>query len=731
MSIKRTARTLLLVACVAAVPGPASALNFKLGDADVRMINLFTVGATMRMQDRSDALVGKTNLAPGLCIQRTSPDGYGNLSFRGDTCETGNGGASNLRYVDAPGAFSVNGDSGNLNFDRHDIVNATAKLTTDLSVSFGDTLVFARAMYFFDHQYENLTNHHPDTTLQASSSPFSREGRKVIGSDLYLLDYFISHNFRLGERILSVKLGSHVLNWGESAFLALNSLTAINAANAVLLRLPGSDIKEVFDPTGMLSFNFEVTRGLNLEGFWQYEWKPVTIDPVGSYFSSTDFVGAGGSYAMLTFGKAPEDPLGLYRPVDNADDPTAVLGSTSSRTLRRLPDREPSDHGQFGFALRSFWENLNGGTEIAVYFANYHARIPSVSVLAADASCVPSGSAGVLIDVAALLTACGIPATNLLPAAIGVGPYLPATREALPLDTPKVFVEYPEDIRMYGVSFNTTVGDWALSGEYAFRDNLPTQIHPIDLLLAALQPAFPEQDLNLAVATLPGRRTAVPDFVQTNYRNEAVTPNMYIRGYERMKVGQAGFTLLRLFGGSNLLRASQVTTIFEVGMTHVMDFPDLSELQFMVMGAVADQHISSGANGTPGVNPRDVRTNPNDPASNRSDPEMRQNPAPQNRASFGTEYSWGYRAVALARYDNLLFGANIELLAALFHDVQGSSPGIGMNFIEGRMQILSGVRFDYQSTWLGELRYTAFTGAGGRDALADRDHLTLWLGYQF
>lgn len=730
MSVEKFFRT-LLAACAAALSAPAAALDFQLGDADVRLINLFTVGATMRMQDRSEALVGKTNLAPGLCLQRTSPDGAGSLSFRGDTCETGNGGASNLRYVDAPGAFSVNGDSGNLNFDKHDIVNATAKLTTDLSVSFGDTLVFARALYFFDHQYENLTNRHPDTTLQASSSPFSREGRKVIGSDLYMLDYFISHNFSIGERTLSVKLGSHVLNWGESAFLALNSLTAINAANAVLLRLPGSDIKEVFDPTGMLSFNLEVARGLNLEGFWQYEWKPVTIDPVGSFFSSTDFVGAGGTYAMLTFGKAPEDPQGRYRPVDNPDDPTAVLGSTSSRTLQRLPDREPPNGGQFGFALRAFFDQLNGGTEVAFYFANYHARLPSVSVLAADASCIPSSSAGLVVDVLSLLSACGIPASNLLTAATGIGSYLPAEREALPLDTPKVFVEYPEDIRMYGVSFNTTVGDWALSGEYVFRDNLPTQIHPIDLLLAALQPAFPEGDLNLAIATLPGRRTATPDFVQTNYRQQAVTPNMYIRGYERMKVGQAGFTLVRLFGGSNPLRASQITTILELGMTHVVDMPDLSDLQFMVMGAVADQHISSGANGVAGINPRDVRTDPDDPFTNRSDPELRQNPAPQNRASFGTQYSWGYRAVGLARYDNLLFGANIELLAGLFHDVRGSTPGIGMNFIEGRMQVLSGVRFDYQSTWLGELRYTAYTGAKGRDAVGDRDHLTLWLGYQF
>ena len=37
---------------------------------------------------------------------------------------------------------------------------------------------------------------------------------------------------------------------------------------------------------------------------------------------------------------------------------------------------------------------------------------------------------------------------------------------------------------MYGVSFNTTVGDWAVSGEYVYRPNLPTQVSSGDLLFA-------------------------------------------------------------------------------------------------------------------------------------------------------------------------------------------------------------------------------------------------------
>lgn len=717
-------------ACLALLTSwPAAALEFELSeDASLRIQNLATIGAMLRMQNRDDALVGKSNATPGLCVRRTSPDGDPNRTYRGDTCTTGDGGVGNQRSIDAPGTFSVNGDNGNLNFDKGDIVHAAAKLTTDFSLNWSGTTFFARSLYYYDHQYETLVDKHPDTTLQAARTAFPREGKAVIGSDFRLLDYYVGRTFDVSDHQVSVKVGNQVLNWGESSFLAFNSLNVVNPPNAALLRLPGFDVKELFEPVGLAVVNAEVTQGFNIEAFYQYEWRPVTIDPVGSFFSTTDFVGAGGTYAMLSLGKAPEDPLGLYRPMDNPDDPAAVLGSTSSRTLKRLPDQEPSSSGQYGAAFKLFFDELNNGTDVGLYYANYHARIPSASLYAAQDTCVPTPG-DPASNALRLVEACGIPPQNLVVAGTGLGQYQQADREALPLDTATLFVEYPKNIHLYGMSFNTTVGDYALSGEYAFRDNLPVQVHAIDLVLAALQPALPDGDYSIGIATIPGRRSATPDFVQTNYRQQPVTAGMYIRGYERMKVGQANLTLLRILGSENPLGASQMTMLLETGLTHVMDFPSLDELQFQ--GGVADQHISSGGNGAVGINPRDVRTDPNDPSTNRSSPELRQNPAPQETSSFGTQYSWGYRAVALTRYDNLLFGANIELLTGLFHDVQGVSPGLGMNFIQGRKQILAGVRWDYQATFVGEIRYTWYTGAGMRDALRDRDNLMVWLGYQF
>jgi hypothetical protein len=299
-----------------------------------------------------------------------------------------------------------------------------------------------------------------------------------------------------------------------------------------------------------------------------------------------------------------------------------------------------------------------------------------------------------------------------------------------------LIVEYPEDIHMYGFSFNTTIGDFALAGEYAFRDNLPIQVHTTDLIYAALQPAFPAQDVPIppapapAALTIPGRRSAVPDFLMTNYRHESVEPGQYIRGYERMKQGQAEMTLIKIFGGDNLLHASQITALLEVGHTYVFDFPSLDELQFQ--GGGVDTHISSGADGSVGINPMDVRTDPADPSTNASAPASRQNPiAHADRGGFGTQSSWGYRAVGLTRYDDAFLGANIELLTGFFHDVGGVGPGIGQNFVAGRKQILAGVRFDILQTYTGEIRYTWYTGGGHRDALRDRDNLLVTVGYLF
>ncbi len=47
----------------------------------------------------------------------------------------------------------------------------------------------------------------------------------------------------------------------------------------------------------------------------------------------------------------------------------------------------------------------------------------------------------------------------------------------------RYFIEYPEDIRLYGLSFSTTLpSGTAWSGEISYRPNAPVQINTTDIL---------------------------------------------------------------------------------------------------------------------------------------------------------------------------------------------------------------------------------------------------------
>lgn len=753
--------------CAGGLGTPAAALEVPIGDlTTIRIDNLLTVGATVRMQDRDHGLIGKSSLAallgdPAPCIARIGGDPYapgpeGSNVFAGDTCNAAEAdavhGDANQRFLARPGALGPNADNGNLNFEQYDVVHAAAKLTTDISfaIDAGTRFdFFFRPLIYLDALYADMRETHADTTLQPSRSDLPRAAQRRMGRKVQLLDGFVGFETPfIGERRLAVRAGRQVLNWGESAFLIPGSLNFINPPNQALLRIPGFDIAELQQPVGLVKAATDIAGGLSIEAYYQYEWEPVVVDPPGSFLSQSDILGEGGHYAMLAFAKVPDDPQGLYRPIDNPDDPAALLGSVSSRTLWRdhaeEARRQPRDGGQWGVAMRYFMERVNNGLEIGIYYARYHNRFPVVSATAADATCLSNQpgvvTGGVLAignllqsltgqatpvttlgNIGMLMDACGVPVLGNL-----TGPAQAASHEALPLDSARLLVEYPEDRQLIGISFNTTLGGWAFSGEYAFRDRNPTQIHTTDLIYAALQPAFPAQDISLApVAVLPGRRSAVPDFI-SQYRGIDIGPGDYIRGYENLKTGQLNLNFVRMIGGSNPLRASQITLLLETGLTHIIDFPELHELQFN--GGQADSHISHGADGSVGIQPPDLAGS----AAGGAARSNRQNPtAHADHRAFGTAVSWGYRAVMVSRYDNALFGANIDVLTAVFHDVDGTTPGIGGNFVEGRQQYIAGLGFDYLNRISGQLRYTWFTGGGERDLLRDRDHLMLFLGYRF
>jgi hypothetical protein len=698
----------------------AQAFPFEFGEFKGSLDNAVSLGATWRAEDPDERLIAKSNLNPGLCIRR-NPDN----SFSGNGCNSTSDPSLNAAYVAAPGSFAINGDNGNLNYDKGDLVAGAAKLTSDLNLSWRGLGLFARGSYFYDAVNTNFDEQHPDTTFQPAETSRPRSVEKLLGNDLIRLDTYVFGTVPfIGDRQLTIRVGEQAVNWGESTFLILNSINSINPPSAPALRSPGFDVKELLIPVGMVFMGTEIMPNLSIEGFYQYKFEPVIPDPVGGFFSTSDTFGAGGEYAMLSFGKVPEDPTQSYDPALNPDDATGLLGS-SSRTILRGEDREPKDGGQYGFKLSYFAENFNGGTEMAFYHTNTHSRFPIASLIASDASCANTATNAV-----EFVLGCGAPGSGLASGrgtnGNGYGRLMfsggASGNDPLPVETAQVFAEFPEDIRLYGLSFNTTIGDWAWAGEVAYRPNQPLQIHSVDLVLASVNPAFPAADIPLGPAgTIPGRRSAAPDFVETRYRGNPVQPNQYIQGYESMKVANYGMTLLNTVSASNPFKADQILIVFELGATQVFDMPGIDELQFNAAGAVT--HASNGADGTGGVG--------TDELGGSCVEACRQNPTAQDERAFADEFAWGFRNVYLFRYQDAFMGANLEPLIGIFKDVDGIAPGPGENFIEGRNTYLLGLRFDYLNKWSGEARYTIENGAGIDNGRIDRDIYSLSVRYEF
>jgi hypothetical protein len=551
---------------------------------------------------------------------------------------------SNAAQRAAPGRWSVNSDDGNLNYaDSGDIFSNAFKITSELSLNHeNDWGAFVRATYFYD--FENVD---ADFLSDLAKEKVGKRGR--------ILDAFVYKNFAFeNDTELSVRLGQQVVSWGESTFIQ-SGINVINAVDVSQLRVAGAELKEAFLPNNMLWGSFKINENLSLEGLYLLEWEQTEPEPTGSYFSTNDIAALGASYAMLGFGTAPQpvrNPDLFYNVCygTGASDIAAINASPALRAaacggaIARLEDRYPSDSGQYGLALRYFSPELND-TEFGFYFLNYHSRLPFVSGFALSTGAPSSG---------------------------------------------RYFIEYPEDIRLYGLSFNTTLGDsgLALQGEISYRDNVPLQIDDVEVLFSALSPlnALIPQPVNRFVSQLGQFR-----------------PGAEIRGWERHEVSQWQFTLTRTF--ANVVGADQIAAVAEFGGTKVWDLPDPSVLRY--------QGDGTDTGGGPDFLTGALR-----------------NPITQVEG-FPTPYSWGYRLAVRMDYNSLFAGVNVSPRVAFNHDVNGISPGPGGNFIEGRRSTTLGVEANYLNQWAADLSYTRFYGAGLLNLVADRDFLSFTLKYSF
>ena len=537
--------------------------------------------------------------------------------------------------VNAPGRFSVNSDDGNLNYDKNDLFSNAFKITSEFSLNYKENWgAFARASYFYD--WEN-----------ADRSNLTEEAKEKVGTRLTLLDAFVFHNIDLGGREASIRLGRQAVSWGESTFIQ-NGINVINPIDVSKLRVAGAELKEAFLPVDMIQGSYAINENLSIEALYLLEFEQTEPDPAGTYFSTNDVATLGADFLMLGFGRADE-PSNLANCGNVLTYSTNALERASCiQAIPRLPDDYASDDGQYGLALRYFSPELND-SEFGFFFMNYHSRLPLLSGYAVTSTSPNSG---------------------------------------------RYIVEYPEDIRMYGVSFNTTLGDTgiALQGELSYRDNMPLQFDDVELLFSALSP------LN-AFIPAPGNR-----FISQLGEFGA---GEYVRGWDRHEVSQLQFTMTKAFGPGNWFGAQQIATVAEFGATNVWDMPTADILRYQGDGT------DTGCGG-------DLLTG-----------GALVNPVSQCDG-FPTRFSWGYRLAARADYNNV-FGSpfNMSPRVAFNHDVNGITPGPGGNFLEGRKSVTVGVEATYLNQWAADLSFTEFRGAGHLNLIHDRDFVSFTVKYSF
>lgn len=857
--------------------GTASAFNFEWGDIEGSVNVLMTAGVAFRAENRDYDLISKRSnprfagFGAGdevLCAdsQTGGDPNQESLSLALPTGTTVDedilGGcvlnaAEHQRFVDSPGYFSQNTDQGNLNYDKGDVVHAAFKTTVDLDMTWENYGMFARAITFYDPTALDYEERHVDNIHQAEQTLRPKSIEDEIGVSARLEDFYVYGDWDVFDRGLSVKLGKQTVGWGESLTFVVNSINSVNVPNVVRLNTPGLDLKELFEPTSMIKAGIDLTDNVAMEAFYQLKWKPITISPRGDFFSTTDVAGVGGTYAMLSFGKEPEDPSNIqddmprdlaastrgcintdpeiYRrqisdrnangveneaadaaygnpnnPDGQVDDRFAEYGAyqaerqllgeaaneTAGRTFCRLANNTPSDDGQWGVKFSYYAEWLND-TEFGFYYSNTHSRLPYANFIAADIN--DDAGDHQLHDVFSTLFLVGNdhsgPGGNDGSALDeDDADILGALTRA---DTMALFLDYPEDIEMYGISFNTTVGDLSLSGEVAYRPNMPLQISTTDLTLFALSPVFGQSrdaaaptyveayrhggDLNYQQywAQNGGRgplgiyQTNRQSTDPTNGQNGAdagytfvgtpvIEAGSIIKGYERLPVANYSSTLL-YSTGQNPFGADQWILIGDFAATQVFDMPSLDELQFSAPGddnwygegrAQLDARNVARDGVTPcnqvnnvlydalgiGDNPT---TNPIGTVAGLTDlltgggihgdcavGLLRQTPTSEPGSTFATPFSWGFRVLSFLEYNNLIFGANLKQLFAVFVDVNGNSPGPGGNFVEGRKRYISGSEFT-RGDWTLNFKYSWYTGAGSRNQEGDRDNYALDIRYSF
>lgn len=576
----------------------------------------------------------------------------------------------------------INADDGNRNFDTG-LVSEVYKATSDLSARYQNYGLFVRGTAFYDTQIMDKRNDYYSTTDGVerpsqnfpSDNEFTEDTRHNAGRKAQILDAYLYGNWDIYEQPVAAKVGRQVISWGEGVFYR-GGVNTVNPVDAAKYHLPGSELKEVLMPMEAFSFNVGLTDNLSMEAFYQWRWKETQLDPAGTYFGETDLFAEGGNTAYTTEtalipamagydlvnGLAPGllgmGPKGLnsYMNQETGVFKVANIGQ----------DIEADDSGQFGVSFRYVAEALNS-TEFGVYFVNYHAKEPQIAIDLRDYQGVDMATLGGIVgpDAGAIAT-------------LDLAGNAEARRD------------YVEDIRMYGFSFNTTVGDASFSGELAYRPNAPISIAATDDLLG-----------DLLMQGVMGS-----DLLDSNIAGDAACAQV------------AGKNLCR----SQLFENYQRAETYNLSLSTIYNFgPMVSFDSVMGVAEVASQHIRGSS----------LKYTAYDGSSRKfassTDKAYVGDASDSDQVSRD---SYGYTLLLSGSWNDVYAGVKLSPYVVYQDDFQGNSDRTG-NFIEGRKAYTLGMDASYLNSFEVGLQYTEYFGAGRNNSMRDRDNVSLSAKYSF
>lgn len=666
----------------------AHALEFSLADGDVagRFDNNFSYGIGVRTQG-ADLDRAAIPLVDG-------PQGYyADLATR------------NIKTA-------ANKNDGNLNFpDPGDIVSNNVKWNGFLEITRGDFGAQVSGFAFHDFALADIEDsigtpeqfgNHVDAGDVYDGRRLSQDAADYAVSDARLSTAYVWGDFQLGSRTLNARLGEQVLSWGEALFLQ-DGINQVNPADLSALRLPGAEIKDALLPLPMLVLSSGITDALSAEAFYQFGWDRSEADPVGTFYSTTDaFFGYGTKSVIIDMeGSSAQLLAEIYNLYHRGTTPGTALATRVSNN--KLPDVKPKDDGQYGINFRYMAEALNN-TELGVYFVNVHARKPTAGIVLGEAF----GSATDLDTCSAAYQAlAGIGVTpascadnlNILGGSQGASAaqVVGGINAVHYLDSSEYFLQYAEDQQIFGLTFSANVGETSLSGEIAYRPDAEFLPEVGDNLIA----------YNALNASSLGNGGTTTNLGYHLGNGAALSAGQTVDLTADADMVNVSLLAIHNFGPVSV--ADALTGVLELGGAWVRGL-DSAKLY--------------AAEGALGYALTDTNSDlvPDTPILTEGNPSQ-----------YLDDFSWGYRVVLAADFNNIAGGVKMRPQLRFAHDVSGNGI-VGGNFMEDRMSATLQFDFEYGENWGFGVGSNSFWGRDGKNEgnqLADRDNLFASVKYSF